>query len=105
MASYYACIGLAKPIEPPGMPCYCIEVSEIRPIKVQKSVLYMTSWCSFGDMVTEFFDAMSPEEMKSGRDRLLSRSPNDVYMYYDSLDYPFKRYPEGNEKLEKLLNK
>jgi hypothetical protein len=104
MASYYAAIGLAKPMELPGMPCYCIEVSAIRLCEDRKSVLYMTSWSSFhGDLVTEFFDVMSPDERHAGLDRLRSRGPRDVYMYFDSYDHPFKRQPKGNEKLEGLL--
>ena len=111
MSSYYATIGLAKPFERPGVPCYCIEASSIRVLPPTTSVLYLTSWCSFGsverrNMVTEFFDAKNSNERKGGLDRLRSRTPRkNVYFYYDSLDHPYDRYPKGNEDLDDRLRK
>jgi hypothetical protein len=111
MSSYYATIGLAKPNEPPGMPCFCIEASSIQVLTSTTSVLYITSWCSFGslerrNLVTEFFDAKNPDERKSGLGRLRIRTPKkNVYFYYDSLEHPYERYPKGNEDLDDRLRK
>ena len=111
MPNYYASIGLAKPIERPGMPCYCIEAASIRVLSPQMSVLYLTSWCTFGrvegrNLVTEFFDAMSLEEQQGGIDRLRSRTPTKtVHIYYDSLNHPYDRYPKGNEELDDRLRR
>ena len=110
MASYYATIGLAKPIERPGMPCYCIEVTGIRILPPQPAVLYMTSWTTSGrqetrNLATEMFDVMNDKDLQGGTGRLHSRTPRrGVRIYYDAVGHPYDRYPKGNEELDDRLS-
>ena len=107
MASYYDVMGLAHPIEVPGYPCYCIEASRIQSLPHQKTVLYATAWSVLddGQVVTEFFDYMVPDEHAQGLERLKSRVAElgEPWFYYDSQRCPFANYPSGNQDLDRRL--
>ncbi len=110
MPSYYQVLGVAQPIETPELPCYCIEVSRVRVLHPRKSVLYATAWCGTngGNVVTEFFDYMTASEEQQGLGRLHSRisgTGQEPWFYYDFIECPFQKYPDGNFEIERKLCK
>jgi len=105
--SFYEHMGIIYPIETKSYPCYCIEVVSIKILKSEKMVLYSTSWAAAedGNIVTEFFDFMLPDEVIAGHQRLEKRAAglkSPTWFYYDYISCPISPKPQGYASLNDI---